>query len=364
MKILVLCDVLFPQTTGGAGRVARELATALKKLGNEVQFLTRRTSNSPPDDDIKTIYTPRLGRALAGQQRKIFKNTIEWFNPDIVHIHQPLPAFLSIPATFTGSTVYTFHSSWPEELKIKSSPVPKLVREMAALFLSRIEKQVLSRADAIVVLSEYSSSELKRLYSLPSVLIPGGVDSKRFQPVETGRSNEDLKLVTLRNLVPRMGLMELIRALSLLPSAVRLDIGGEGPLRPALDDLIRSLGLGNRVRLLGHIPDAQLPRFYSGADWFVLPTVKLEGFGLVILESLSCGTPVLGTRVGAIPELLERFDSHWVIGEASPEAIASTLSSIGKLSPPNAWELHQMIAREFDWQEIARRYLDLFRSLL
>ena len=216
-------------------------------------------------------------------------------------------------------------------------------------FLSQIEKQILSRAAAIVVLSEYSSRELKRLYNLPSILIPGGVNSKRFQPVGRERSDQDLRLVTLRNLVPRMGLTQLVRALTLLPSDVRLDIGGEGPSRPALENLISSLGLGDRVRLLGHIPDAQLPRFYSGADWFVLPTVALEGFGLVILESLSCGTPVLGTRIGAIPELLERFDSLWVIPEASSEAIASTLSSVAKQPLPDPWELHDIIAGQFDW---------------
>ena len=142
MKILILCDVLFPQTTGGAGRVARELAIALKQLGNEVQFLTRCTSNIPLVDDIKTTYSPSLGRALSGQQKRIFRKIIERFNSDIVHIHQPLPTFLSVPANFTGSKVYTFHSSWPEELRIKSSPIPRAVREMIAPFLYRIEKQI------------------------------------------------------------------------------------------------------------------------------------------------------------------------------------------------------------------------------
>ena len=110
MKILILCDVLFPQITGGAGRVARELSIALRKLGNEVQFLTRRTAKIPLVDDIKTTYTPSLGGVLSGQQRKIFREIIEQFDPDIVHIHQPLPAFLSIPPPF--HRVHCLHFSF------------------------------------------------------------------------------------------------------------------------------------------------------------------------------------------------------------------------------------------------------------
>lgn len=364
MKILILCDILFPQTTGGAGRVARELAIALGKLGVEVQFLTRRTSNIPSDDTIKTTYFPTLGKALIGEHGRIFTETIERFKPDIVHVHQPLPAFLSIPSHFSGLTVYTFYSSWPEEFKIKSSPIPRRARVMIAPLLSWIENKILSRADAIIVLSEYSRREVEKLYRLRTTVIPGGVDSRRFQPVEKKQSDGSLHLISLRNLVPRMGLAELIGSMKLLPSHIRLDIGGEGPLRLELEGLIDSFGLGDRVRLVGHIPDADLPRFYSSADWFMLPTVLMEGFGLVILESLSCGTPVLGTRIGAIPELLERFDARWVIPEPSSEAIAETVLSVDSQSLPTPRELHERIAGRFDWLKIAERYLELFQSLL
>lgn len=364
MKILILCDVLFPQTTGGAGRVARELAIALRKLGDEVQFLTRRTPKILWGDDIKTTYFPSLGRALLGHYGKTFGETIDLFKPDIVHVHQPLVAFLSIPSHFSRFIVYNYHSSWPQEFKIKSSRLPRKVREMFAPLLSRIERQVLCRAARIVALSEYSRRQVEKLYKLRSVLIPGGVDSKRFHPVEKERSNGGLHLITLRNLVPRMGLAELIHSIKLLPSHAQLDIGGQGPLRPELERLIDSLGLTHRVRLLGHIPDPDLPCFYCNADWFVLPTVALEGFGLVILESLSCGTPVVGTRIGAIPELLERFDAQWVIPEPTPEAIAATILSVNKRQAPPPWELHELVAAEFDWETIAKRYQELFQSCL
>ena len=220
------------------------------------------------------------------------------------------------------------------------------------------------RATAVTVLSEFSRRMVRGFYDREAVIIPGGVDSKRFQPSPGKPENRALYLITLRNLVPRMGLAELTRSMKLLPPDTRLDIGGEGPLRRDLQELITSLGMENQVRLLGHIPDRDLPHFYSSADWFVLPTAALEGFGLVILESLSCGTPVLGTRIGAIHELLEQFDSRWVIPQPEPEAIAAAILSVSEQPPPDPWKLHNQVADEFDWLQIAERYLELYRSLL
>ena len=367
MRVLVICDVLSPQTVGGAGRVAREVTEALKKRGTEVQFLTREVSNSlsrTDANDIKTTYYPLPLKAIPSRFRRLFEQTIKDFQPDLVHVHQPLPAFLLIPSSFSRPIVYTFHSSWAEEFKIKSSRWPQILRKMVSPLLAEVEKRTLHRAAEITVLSEFSQRKLKRLYNREGVIIPGGVNSERFQPIGKVRPNQTLRLVTLRNLVPRMGLPQLIRAMKLLPSHIELTIGGQGPLRDELMGLIGSLGLSERVQLAGHVPDDDLSHFYSSANWFVLPTVALEGFGLVILESLSCGTPVLGTRIGAIPELLEKFDPQWIIKEPTPEAIAATILSVSENPPPSPTQLHDRVSAEFDWKNIAAHYLDLFASLI
>ena len=104
-----------------------------------------------------------------------------------------------------------------------------------------------------------------------------------------------------------MGLDNLLGAMAVLkvrrPSALLL-IGGAGSLRGALEAQSQALGLSEHVKFLGFVPDAELPRYYQAADVFVLPTRELEGFGLVTVEALACGTPVLGTPVGATPEIL------------------------------------------------------------
>jgi glycosyltransferase involved in cell wall biosynthesis len=123
-------------------------------------------------------------------------------------------------------------------------------------------------------------------------------------------------VLTVRNLEARMGLDTLlhamVRARATVPDAL-LVVGGEGSLREPLTRLAGALHLGDGVRLVGRIPEATLAAHYQAADLFVLPTRALEGFGLVAAEALACGTPVLGTAVGAIPEVLEGLGDDWLV---------------------------------------------------
>ena len=365
MRILTLCDVLFPQTTGGAGRYARELAEGLVQAGDQVQILTRDTGRRPRRETIPTEYFPSPGMRSPSLFRSIFREIEARFRPDVIHVHQPLPAFLCIPRGFERPVVYTFHSSWPEEFKLKASVLPAILRNLVAPLLARLERRLVKTAAAVTVLSAFNQRVVERLYHRQTVVIPGGVNSDFFRPSYGRLQTECLRVVSLRNLVPRMGMRNLVRSIPLLPENVQLKIGGDGPLRAALDQLIGQLNLRGRVELCGHIPDDRLPAFYSDADLFVLPTSALEGFGLVIIESLSCGTPVLGTNIGAIPEILKVFNPSWVIPESTPEAIAKSISVfIGQEPKPDRAPLHERVRSEYDWEIITARYRNLFAQVL
>jgi SAM-dependent methyltransferase len=122
-----------------------------------------------------------------------------------------------------------------------------------------------------------------------------------------------------------MGLDALIEAVARLrhelPDLLLL-VGGSGSLRAELEALVARLHAGDHVRFLGFVPEAELPGYYQAADAFVLPTRELEGFGLVTVEAFACGTPVLGTPVGATPELIMAVDPGLVFRDPGPEAIA------------------------------------------
>jgi glycosyltransferase involved in cell wall biosynthesis len=363
MKVLNVCEVLFPQTVGGAGRAARSLAVALARQGVQIAFFTRDTSSRPVDDAFPITYYPPPGRSLPSDLRRRLSRQIREFQPDLIHVHQAFPAYFGLQTPPDLPYVYTFYSPWAAELIAKASPWPVVLRRLVRPLYAHIERSVLESASTIAVLSRFSAHQLEEAYGLKSRVIPGGVDIDHFAPPPAPVNAPGTRLITVRNLVPRMGLESLIDAMGLLPPNFELEIAGAGPLKNALVSRIRESGLHDRVRLRGRVPDEELPRFYGEADWFVLPTRELEGFGLVILESLACGTPVLGTRIGAIPELLERLDPEWVISDPSPGAIARTIRHVAGKGRVDRDHLRNF-ALQYSWDTIADQYLRLYKNVI
>jgi glycosyltransferase involved in cell wall biosynthesis len=129
---------------------------------------------------------------------------------------------------------------------------------------------------------------------------------------------------TVRRLMPRMGIDNLIRAVHLLAGDgidCRLVIGGSGPEKDTLLKLIQQLQVENRVVMVGNISEEELPLFFQAADCFVLPTKALECFGLIILEAYACGTPVIGTPVGSIPEVMGDYYADFVTEDSGAKAL-------------------------------------------
>ena len=204
----------------------------------------------------------------------------------------------------------------------------------AALWL--LEWSCLRRAALVHVLSDFSAQQLRSLYGVAGariVKIAGGADIERFRPAADraaaraalGVRSPVTLLFTVRNLEARMGLDRLLDAMARLryfhPNA-HLVVAGTGSRADELRRQATSLGIDDRVDFVGFIDDARLATYYQAADAFVLPTRELEGFGLVTVEALACGTPVLGTPVGATPELLQPLEPSLLFRDASVAGIA------------------------------------------
>jgi glycosyltransferase involved in cell wall biosynthesis len=234
-------------------------------------------------------------------------------------------------------------------------------------------------------LSEYTREKLQRTYGLaPSKVsvIPGGVDLERFRPstdkaqirARIGLPEDKFILFTVRNLVPRMGLENLISAFEIVQNGrpdLLLVIGGEGPLEKALREQARRCGVEDFVRFAGYIPDEDLPSYYQMADLFILPTTELEGFGLVTVEALASGLPVLGTPVGGTREILTKLGSDYLFDDSTPQSIAS-----GILNALNGWATDQAVyenisqtcrkvaEQHYSWDNHVSKLEDLFYSIL
>jgi glycosyltransferase involved in cell wall biosynthesis len=124
-----------------------------------------------------------------------------------------------------------------------------------------------------------------------------------------------------------------------------------------LEKQTTELGLSEAVKFLGFLPDEDLPIAYQAADLTIMPSQSLEGFGLVLLESLASGTPVLCTPVGGMPEVIADFSPQLVTESSCAEAIADALNLILRREAilPERSECHTYASVNFEWDNIARR---------
>jgi glycosyltransferase involved in cell wall biosynthesis len=238
--------------------------------------------------------------------------------------------------------MYNYHAPISREVEIHikqgkygcKTPAVKLANHV----FKRTENRVISTADKLLCRSKFMSEELNRIHNggYDPDTVPLAVNTDRFafenDPVAAQKKLElptDRTIfLTVRRLVPRVGLEALIDAMNTVvnqyPDALLL-IGGKGYLRSTLEQRIRNHGIEDHVTMLGFIPEEDLPTYYAAADFSVMPTKELEGFGLSTIESLSCGTPVIATPVGANPEIIGPLNEQLLCANASSEAIAEQM---------------------------------------
>jgi len=232
------------------------------------------------------------------------------------------------------------------------------------------KRQVLKQSSLVFVLSRFMKRRAGDYFRVPQdklEVIPGGVDTRRFRPV-AGREAIREKLgipvgrkllLTVRRLVPRMGLKNIIAAMEIIkerePRAL-LCIGGTGILYDELGEMIRELALSDVVRLLGFIPAGDLADYYRAADYFIMPTEFLEGFGLSTVEAMACGTPTLGTSVGATGEILGDIDEGLLFSGTTPKRMAEGI--LGHLANETPTHLRERVARYahkiYSWETVAK----------
>jgi glycosyltransferase involved in cell wall biosynthesis len=175
-------------------------------------------------------------------------------------------------------------------------------------------------------------------------------------------------IVTVRRLVRAKGLENLITAVE----AVRGDIPdlllvivGSGPLEAELKARVRDAALQNVVRFEGYVPEEALPNVYRAGDLFVVPTITLEGFGLVVIEALACGTPVLVTPIGGLPEVVSDLEPGLIFESVHPDHLARGIRDAfqGRIRIPGESEC-RTYAQRFDWPVIAKRVNSVYTEVV
>ena len=378
-RVLALGKGWFPAQTGGLNRYLYDLDAALRARGVVhrpvvIGPISARGS-IPPDPagpgpaepgprPVGTHAWP-LARRIAAFHRAAVR---EAAGSDLVDVHFALFAALPLRSAALRSKplVVHFHGPWAAESD--RGPASTLVR-------AGIERAVYRRAAAVVTLSRAFAEEVCEGYGVDPgrvhVLAPG-VDLHRYAPGDVRAARATLGLpvhgrvvVTVRRLVPRMGLDVLLDAWSRLRTPARLYVIGEGQARGDLERRAARLGLGDRVHFPGRVPEEELPVWYRAADLTCVPSTALEGFGLVVLESLASGTPVLSSDVGGLPGTVGRIGDGWVLPAGDVRAWAHRLDEVlgspGATPPPQRL---RALAEEHSWTSVAAAHQRLYTRVM
>ncbi len=196
-------------------------------------------------------------------------------------------------------------------------------------------------------------------------VLRNGVNTRLFHPVDRALERARLGLtatvlLTVGNLVANKGHDLVLQALPDFPDACLLVIG-EGGEERKLKDLARTLGIQERVRFLGVMPQEQLAAYYGAADALVLASSR-EGWPNVLLEAMACGTPVVSARVGGTPEIVAAPEAGVLMAERSARGVVEALRQLMRNYPDRS--LTRRYAERFGWRDTTQGQLDLFSRVI
>ncbi len=366
--ISIIGNNWFPDKPGGLDRYVYELTYTLSKLETEVSLYGL---GLPCESGQALIHLNNLADPTQALSRRLLSGyqaakPLAHSHSDAINIHFALNGLPTLPHLPKGVPVTgTFHGPWAIESQAEGAS------KASVWFKRQVEQLVYRRCDRFIVLSKAFGEILHCEYRIPWEkihIIPGGVDIQRFYNTlsrQQAREKFDWPqdrfiLFTPRRLVHRMGLSQLLSALAQIRPyhpEVWLAIAGKGPLRDDLERQTADLGLSDQVKFLGFLPDEQLPIAYQAADLTIMPSQSLEGFGLVLLESLASGTPTLCTPIGGMPEVITDFSPDLITASPSDRAIANTLTDIlsGNIALPERAACRDYAVNNFNWLTIAQK---------
>ncbi len=326
-----------------------------------------------------------LGHALRAQGHQVtrFGPVKSWpsnltirrllFNIQLPALLQALHYDLIVGFDIDGVLVSRSKRETPYICCVKGVIAEELQHEQGrtrALFraLSLLERDNARRSDLVLTDTAYARAAIGRHYGVPGRrvrLVPAGIDLGRWQRIaaETPRESDGATILCVARQYPRKHIADLLRAMPLVRQRVpraHAVIIGDGPEHNNLLALAAELRLGDGVRFLGALPnDDDVARWYRHADLFCLPSVQ-EGFGMVFVEAMASGLPVVATHSAAIPEVVPRNRAGLLVPPSDPSSLADALITL--LQNPKQrvafGVFGQQHVQQYEWSTIASLFIN------
>jgi D-inositol-3-phosphate glycosyltransferase len=381
--------------TGGMNVYVRELGRALAERGVGVDIFTRRQTSDVPD---VVEYAPgaRVIHLDAGPHRHVDKYDVldylsefacgvqRWraltgISYDLIHSHYWL----------SGRLAVLFAEHWGVPMVSMFHTLARLKNRVAETAAEReqevryeIERLTMAGSDRVIAATPTDRTQILRHYGelAPISVIPGGVDLAQFAPRPRREARAALGLDAEHKILLFVGRIQRLKGLEILLRAFAqlgeldarvLVVGGqpfgghEAREITRLQGLARRLGIAERVTFTGAVAHERLPLYYAAADVTVMPS-SYESFGLVAVESLACGTPVVATRVGGLVSIVRDGETGLLVPWRDPALFAESLHALlgdAELHARLSGAARASVLR-FGWQHIADAHVALYGEVL
>jgi phosphatidyl-myo-inositol dimannoside synthase len=378
MRILI-ATYEFPPDPGGIQNVAHRLAHYFTQLEHEVLVLASPQPDDAQFDAQQMFTTKRLLGTLEQANSKLDTFQHKWqliqlvrqeittFNPDVILCPKwdPMGYLIAFMTLFGRSRPYFVIGHGTDLHHLSSSGLARLGKQILRYFAFHRAKQVFT-------VSRYTATRAKEL-NLPESkvrVIRNGIEEKEILPLDPNQTSEPIdspRILTVCRLVPRKGCDTVIRALPHLVEDypnLKYQIIGSGPESQKLKDLTAQLNMETYVDFLGRVDEQTKDEVYQNSHLFVMPARQFdddyEGFGIVYLEAMARGLPVIGASTGGIPDAIEHDVTGLLVQPDDPPQLAEAIRNIledtafrSRLAI-TAWE---RLEERFLWPDIADEYV-------
>jgi D-inositol-3-phosphate glycosyltransferase len=375
--------------SGGMNVYVRQLAAALGNMGMQVDIYTREHAGvanriETIGPNVRVIHI-RAGEPEA-QVGELYAHLPEFLDHvnefkeeegleyDVVHSHYWLSSWVGreLSQAIGAPHVVTFHTLGLIKMQSRAGEVEPVERPL-------VEGEVMASADRIIAFSSHERDAMARLYAADPKkvsLVPCGVDLSVFRPLDQESVRARLGLNGEKILL-YVGRIEPLKGLDLLvETAAQMDtgesvrmmvVGADANGDRELDrvkELAKDRDLEDQIDFVGQVDHTELPLYYNAADVCVVPSYY-ESFGLVALESMACGTPVVATRVGGLSTIIDHGSTGYLKSWRCPEAFANSLEMIisSDSLQQSMGEAARKRAEGMGWDNVAAMMSDEYAAL-
>jgi glycogen(starch) synthase len=386
MKVGTLTWEFPPRVVGGIARHCEGLAKALVQQNHEVHLFTLDFPGSPNYEEMDGVKVYRASTELGHPNfltwvllfnhflTKRMADVVHSVDFDVMHVHDWLAAFsgISFKHYLKKPMVLTVHSTEVGRAQGLHSP--------DSFSINGIEWWAMYEADRVIVCSQSMKNEICGHFNLPLDkvdVIPNAIDATKYQTsVDRGSVRQrygvgygEKLILCVGRLVPQKGIEYFIRAIPHIakryPEA-KFIIVGEGWSRDILEAEARASGQNRKIQFTGFASDQEVINLMSSADVLVVPSVY-EPFGIVALEGMATGVPVVASQVGGLSEVIEHDRTGLFVFPRSPESIAWGIDRV--LSDPNhaKWlteNAKEKLHKAYSWEAVAMKTVDVYRKVV